>query len=239
MNLVISWLGIGCFVFMVGAYSMPRWAYVILAALTFFGLIFAIPVAAALGIREWRGSSQLWMMPAIVALVWALSVWMLAPYIGRRLADWQFQRYLGEYTAIEEGVRLRTIPCPAGCNTRLVTINVKRPPSGVILVQAALCGDGSVVVAFVVATTVPLLRGLCNQEIRGWEYVRYKGHDTRRNVAICSSCVGRLVPLFRSAGLVKTATTITARPFSSAENAGPDRSRSSRRVYEQPIEVRY
>jgi hypothetical protein len=114
-------------------------------------------VTAAIGITEWRKSSRKWMLPATIALLSVIGTWFAPPSVGRRIADWQFQTHLGDYEDIVERFRLGTIPCPADCSVHSVALKVGRRPPGIVSVRASVCNDKSFIVAFIRATSVPLL----------------------------------------------------------------------------------
>lgn len=110
-----------------------------------------------LGVRAWRRSSRLWMMPALTCLAFISSAW-LTPPLGRLIADRQFRRHLSEYIRVADELKSGEISCPDSCRTRLGVINVGHQPAHVRAILAARCNDGSaVVVAFLIDTHVPLL----------------------------------------------------------------------------------
>jgi len=163
---VIVPLGVACVLLTLCMYAAPHWASVILAAATFIGLAIFLVVSVALGFARWRKSSGFWMMPALVCLTFMLIAWF-TPGGGRLLADRQFKKHLSEYEEVISEIRntenFRT--------AELDVIRTKHRTDKVRAIKAARCSDGTMVVAFLLNTNVPLLH-------EGYVYKGYKDSDT-------------------------------------------------------------
>jgi len=92
-----------------------------------------------------------------MCLAFPVSTWLTAVPIGRSIADWEFKRHLNEYVRVVEDFKSGRIPCGTQCNGSFHRLHVKDQPKNIMFLEAARCNDGTVGVAFLVDSDVPLL----------------------------------------------------------------------------------
>jgi uncharacterized membrane protein YhaH (DUF805 family) len=153
---VIIALGIGCLLSTLCMFSDPRWYCILLAALTFLSLIATLIITGVIGFRRWRQTSQFWMLPSLACFIFLVAAWY-APFAGRLISDWRFGTRLSEFTVVVDEIRNDPSAAAALDHSRLSIIQPKNLPDRVRVIKAAGCGDGSVVVAFVMTSDVPLV----------------------------------------------------------------------------------
>jgi hypothetical protein len=142
-SLAITMLGcvfwVACF--MSGSSSNPFW--IILFGFCGIGLLLTCLWAAFVGAISWRKSSHCWMMPAILCVVFLISVRAVARF-GLAVEDWRFGKQLIEYSEAVDEIRKDAIVSKASLND----VVIKNTPRGVISIRALRCDNGEVVVFF-------------------------------------------------------------------------------------------
>ena len=120
-------------------------------------LVVALFLSATYGFRVWRRSSRLWILPALMCLAFLVSTWYTAAPVGQFMADWEFKRHLNEYLRVVEDFKSGRIPCRHGCNGEFDRLDTGDGMKNIMFLLAAHCEDGTVGMAFLVGTDVPLL----------------------------------------------------------------------------------
>ena len=149
---LLAGLGSVCFIATLCMYAAPHWISVLLAAVSFLGLVIFLISIAIMGLARWRKTSNAWMLPTVVCAAIMLVVWFV-PTVGRKLADRQFERNLSKYEEVVAEIKnTENVRSP-----ELNVINTSHKVYGVRAIKAARCADGTVVVAFLLDVDVPLL----------------------------------------------------------------------------------
>ena len=151
------------------SYITPEAISTMLAGFLLIALVAAVFATAIRGFYKWRISDRFWMGPSLVALGFALTTWPVPP-VGRLVADTRFRHHVTEYEEVVNRLRLDTNLASSPTATKLSVVNADGLPSSVRTVIAARCGQSTLVAAFLIDTSVPLLH-------EGYIYEGYADSD--------------------------------------------------------------
>lgn len=154
-QLIVS-IGISYFLLTLYVHIRPQWLCSVLSLLVFVALVLALLVTAIRGFTMWRQSSRLWMMPAAACLAFILAGRLTAP-AGQLVTNWEFKREVSQYLRVVDELRSGAIVCETPCSAKLAALKSADRPLRVRALKAARCNDGTVVVAFLADSDVPLL----------------------------------------------------------------------------------
>ena len=193
MFMLIGTAGSSFFAMTLSTFVIPEAVCELLSTLVLVAMIVILIVASRVGFINWRKSSRLWPVPALVCLAFIMCTYYFTSPLGRYISDWRFERHLSEYSNILESVRSGAISCERPCNAQVEVIEVQSRPAHIGIIWGARCDDNGVIVLFQVATDVPFLhegyyfrdygeRSNCNTHSVspdvGWPNVPYVRHIT-------------------------------------------------------------
>jgi hypothetical protein len=193
LNLVLI-EGTGFFLAMLSIYIFPEIIGMFL--LFFFGAVSLVVFVSSsvVGFTTWRKTSKWWPAPAVTCFVLIILALEVPPPIGRRIADWRFEKNLDPYSKVVSDLRNGVISCTDLCNGEVRPIQItSSKPRHIAGTWGAHCDDNGVIVLFLANTDVPLLhegyyfrdygqRSNCGTRNvspdSGWPHVSYVRHVT-------------------------------------------------------------
>jgi hypothetical protein len=153
MRIVYSWIFICGLVFVVTVVLLsaaPHALFFLANLISLAGLVICLIAALILGGSQWCRLSRWWFGPAVLSLVFILTIRIVGP-LGVALGDWQFKTRINEYVRIVGYVRTPE----ANCGPTFAKIHIGNLPLHIDQVIAACCGDGSISVQFQTLSGIP------------------------------------------------------------------------------------